>query len=249
MCTVTIIPIVEDAEIVGLRVANNRDELLARAGALPPTQRRYGERTARLPIDPDSGGTWIAANDAGLFLTLLNSHPEGHGGDEPDFLLSRGVIIPSLLHCVSVVEAIDTAGELDVTRYRPFRLVLLSHSELAELYSDGERLTLFPTRRLIAPRLFVSSGFGDEVVESRRRLFDEHFADDDDSTWVSRQEAFHRHSWPDRQHVSVCMRRDDAQTVSHTVIELTSKRSDLTYFSGVPDGRVAPVTASLDVSR
>ena len=57
MCTVTIIPIVEEAEIVGLRVANNRDELLRRAAALPPTQRRYGERTALLPIAPDSGGT------------------------------------------------------------------------------------------------------------------------------------------------------------------------------------------------
>ena len=118
-------------------------------------------------------------------------------------------------------------------------------------------MTLFPTRRLTVPRLFVSSslrlfvssGFGGEVVEPRRRLFDEHFADDDDSTWVARQEAFHRHSWPDRQHVSVCMRRDDAQTVSHTVVELTSKRSELTYFSGVPDGKASPVTASLDVSR
>ncbi|MCH2374633.1 MAG: hypothetical protein MK538_10620 [Planctomycetes bacterium] len=109
-------------------------------------------------------------------------------------------------------------------------------------------MTLFPTRRLTVPRLFVSSGFGGEVVEPRRRLFDEHFADDD-SAWISRQNAFHRHSWPDRQHVSVCMRRDDAQTVSLTVVELTSKCSELTYFSGVPDGKASPVTASLDVSR
>ena len=53
-------------------MACNRDELLTRGAALAPSIRLPGERRVTMPVDPDSGGTWIAASDAGLVFTLLN---------------------------------------------------------------------------------------------------------------------------------------------------------------------------------
>lgn len=54
----------------------NRDELHSRGTASPPTVRaRDGVRVVA-PIDADGGGTWIAANDHGLCVCLLNHYPD-----------------------------------------------------------------------------------------------------------------------------------------------------------------------------
>ena len=68
----------------------NRDEKRIRVAALPPEVFAYGNRRAIYPREPN-GGTWLAANDAGLCLALVNWHtikrePDG----EPE---SRGRII------------------------------------------------------------------------------------------------------------------------------------------------------------
>src|SRR5262249_44773985 len=68
MCTLTVLPLEGDRT----RLAFNRDELRTRPEALPPQWTHHGSRSAVHPIDPVSNGTWIAANDAGLALALLN---------------------------------------------------------------------------------------------------------------------------------------------------------------------------------
>ena len=75
MCTVTVLPqalLSSDAsdDQLLLRVVCNRDELTTRTPALPPTLWTAGPRRVLMPIDPHSGGTWIAANDAGLVFVL-----------------------------------------------------------------------------------------------------------------------------------------------------------------------------------
>ena len=62
MCTVTAVPRARLAADLSpdrllLRVACNRDELLTRQPALPPTLWVAGPRRAVMPIDPESGGT------------------------------------------------------------------------------------------------------------------------------------------------------------------------------------------------
>src|SRR5206468_9651830 len=89
MCTVTVIRLPHDPARAGggrsapgwggrprggIRVASNRDELRSRAPGLAPEVRGFGSRRAMMPIDPVSGGTWIAVNDAGLAMTLLNAN-------------------------------------------------------------------------------------------------------------------------------------------------------------------------------
>jgi hypothetical protein len=68
MCTLTIFPLGNGHH----RLAFNRDEARSRSAATPPRWGCYGDREALLPIDPAGRGTWIAVNDAGLAMALLN---------------------------------------------------------------------------------------------------------------------------------------------------------------------------------
>jgi hypothetical protein len=95
VCTLTVIPLASDA----VQLAFNRDESRTRAVGLPPRKKQFGNRAAILPTDPASGGTWLAVNDAGLALAVLNVNlareeptppaplPEGKG--EKDLRNSR----------------------------------------------------------------------------------------------------------------------------------------------------------------
>jgi hypothetical protein len=249
MCTVTVIPWQnpQAPPIPGrgwVRIACNRDEQHTRPVALPPQVRRFGRRFALLPIDPASEGTWVAVNDAGLAMTLLNVNL-GDGDQRAIRSSSRGSIIPALLACKTMTAAVAQASALDPSCYAPFRLVLADGRETAELCCDGSRMGPAQRQPLGAPLLFTSSGLGDRLVEGpRRRLFDEWFNNPDD--WPRRQDAFHRHHWPDRPELSVCMRRPDARTVSHTVVTIGPNRVTLAYHPDAPDQPGQVISLSLD---
>jgi hypothetical protein len=257
MCTLTIFQLGEDR----FRLAFNRDEARSRAPAALPRRRCFADRTALLPIDPVGRGTWIAVNDAGLALALLNVNPPD---DEPVFgteysvpstqysaavldrprVRSRGTIIPALLRASGLREALQCTASLPIRDHAPFRLVLFGRGEMAELAWDGRRARRQHPMPLVGPVMFTSSGLGDELVEApRRELFDAILRQPGDA--VARQDTFHRHVWSDRPHLSVCMRREDAYTVSHTVISLDSSDAVLTYYPGSPDRPAPAFTARL----
>lgn len=253
MCTVTIIrvapPVAPGAP--WLRIACNRDELRSRPAALPPDIRRFGERTAVLPIDPLSGGTWIAANDAGLCLTLLNVNPfvrgEGRSAEpQPHRPYSRGEIIPKLLELDSASAALQRAAGLDPLQYPPFRLVLIDEQDIAALRSDGRQMEIDPAKQFSGrpATMFTSSGLGDALVEPpRRALFDAMFGDPSDPIRI--QDQFHRHFWRDRRPLSICMSRAEARTVSHTVVEIRPEQVLFRYYPDSPDVEVTSIERRL----
>jgi hypothetical protein len=214
---------------------------------LHPRIQQFGDRSAILPIDPISGGTWVAVNDAGLVVTLLNVNLEQSRKETKAPTLSRGTIIPGLLHCDTLASAHAQATALEPTRYGPFRLVLASRKELAEVWSDGCRVRLLSPKQIASPLLFTSSGLGDRLVEEpRRRLFAEFFSQPGD--FVARQQEFHRHRWLDSPHLSVCMHREDAQTVSHTVVSLGRDRVTLSYHPDAPDQFAETVSVTIPIA-
>src|SRR5438034_9899678 len=68
MCTISFVP-----KLRGFYLAMNRDEKFTRSAALPPAIVDLADRRAIFPREPE-GGTWIAANDAGGCLALINWH-------------------------------------------------------------------------------------------------------------------------------------------------------------------------------
>jgi len=223
VCTLSVIRAGGDV----LRVAFNRDELLARPTGLPPRVVRAGEGLAIMPIDAHAGGTWIAVNDRGLALAVLNANgPQ----PPPPGSTSRGTIIPRLLHCTNAADAVREAAMLPITRLAPFRLVVIDRTSRATIVSDGSTATTHLVEEM--PVIFTSSGLGDHVVEQpRRELFREMGVSD-----AAGQDAFHRHRWPGRPHVSVSMSRPAAATVSRTVIELGDTAVSMRHTDLAPGG-------------
>ncbi|MCI0682433.1 MAG: NRDE family protein [Gemmataceae bacterium] len=253
MCTVTLIPL-GAGRAAGLRIACNRDESRQRPAALSPQLRRFGHRSALLPVDPASDGTWIAANDAGLAMVLLNLNMGPAGAAPRPARPSRGTIIPSLLHCDDLHSAVRLACRLADQPLAPFRLVLANRTEMIEVAAAPMAGARGPWRlverpRLAGPVLLTSSGLGDDLVEGpRRQLFEEWFPIEpslSEEAIAARQDGFHRHSWPDRQHLSVCMRRADACTVSCTIIELRPQIAVMTYRPQPPDEAGPSVSLTL----
>jgi hypothetical protein len=200
-----------------------------------------------LPVDPTSGGTWVAGNDAGLALALLNVNGKKELSATPAAPQSRGKIIPALLHTDTPLSAAFSALTLDPAQYAPFRLLLVNRRGGVEVHSDGTRIRLVWRIGLTSPQLFTSSGLGDQLVEGpRRKLFGEFF--DRPGDWLFQQDAFHRHRWPDRPHLSVCMDRQDARTVSHTLVSLGPARVTLSYHPDAPDRPAEAVTLTLPIA-
>ena len=231
MCTVTILPepLVAPGNVgaddpLRWRVACNRDELRSRPAALPPAITRAGSRLAIMPVDPASGGTWIGVNDAGLVCSLLNVCAGQPVAPAP---LSRGTIIPPLLRYADVDSALMWAARLPPDQYQPFRLLISDGHELVECCSDGR--TLRHRRRLLTNAVIrTSSGLGDRLVtRPRAALFRKFLAATSDK--VAAEDLFHLHQWRGREEISVRMRRADARTVSHTVIEVRERTVRLVY--------------------
>ncbi len=225
MCTVTVVPHGERC-----RVVCNRDEQRARPPASPPRQRQLAAVRAVWPLDPVSGGTWIAATGAGLVLVLLNRHPRA-GGHAPG-RLSRGIVIPALAELGSVEEVAARTRELASLDLAPFTLVVVGRRQVAIVRNGGPAPS---TRigRLVRPLLFTSSSLGDHrVARPRRELFRRLI--EESGAPLAGQRAFHRHVWADRPDISVRMSRTDAATVSRTVVEVEGDRLQMRYTPLVP---------------
>jgi len=216
MCTVSVIPI--DG---GVRLVSNRDEGRRRAPAMPPEARDLpGGKRGIWPTDPEGGGTWFAAADHGLAMTLLNGNPVPPLDRTGLDLVSRGVIIPKLIACADAGEAMEAfeggvVGE-PMDRFAHFRLVVTDASgRLYDARWDREQLRITEHPEPVAA--FASSGLGDDKVECRIPLFDEMVRP---GPTPEAQDAYHRHAWEGRGPVSVMMSREAARTVSVTVAEV-----------------------------
>lgn len=244
----------------GMRMACNRDELRTRPAALPPSVHTLGNgRQAVWPEDPLGSGTWVGMNDAGLVATLLNGNP-----DDPEELraiqmrleqpMTRGNLVPAALTAERAIDALDAIQPLvAMDKLMPFHLVVTDGAELLSYrYSpsaDSETSAepIIQWFDLDRPRVFSSSGLGDEQVQQpRAELFNAMVIEAKSTDWLEQQAMFHRHQWDDRPEISVMTERDDARTVSHTIIDWGFDETTLTYQPvGETDDDHEPVRISL----
>jgi len=202
----------------------NRDERRSRLPAEAPGPRRAGSTRVLAPRDGEAGGSWIAVNEHGLSVALLNGY---HGSDsEPGHWTSRGRLVMDLAGCADVA-ALDARLEAtDLAPFRTFHLVGLDRSEgLLASWVDGSL-----ERRDeggFAPPLVSSSYRFEQVRESRRKLF----ADRSDVDAIL---DYHRSHSPERGPSSPCMHRDDARTVSFTWVRVDPAEITMRYSPDSP---------------
>lgn len=126
MCTVTVYR--EESKVL---VTMNRDEARSRAQEIPPKVIEEKDSPRWIaPIDSQSGGTWIGANEFGIVACLLNGNAlEGEELDKLEEVSrpSRGTIIPYLLTRRTLTKAVDWLFlDFDPSLYAPFVLVVVS---------------------------------------------------------------------------------------------------------------------------
>ncbi len=226
MCTVSLLP-----DLLGFRIAMNRDETLDREKALAPTLHTLAGRRALYPSEA-GGGTWIAVDEGGIVYALLNGHPSQPIAPRSP-KESRGTLIPSLLR--RGVTDRRCFGEVTglCQELAPFRLLRFSRRTgfVRELVWDGcnlgQRLSLWHRQHW-----FSSSRDEADVVEARAAAC-ERFFQQPHSGRASLRKAHSQHG-ATGCHLSVCMHRDDARTVSYTEVVVRRTEAVMAYCPDSP---------------
>ena len=232
-----------------LLVVMNRDERRDRAPARPPRRWRGNGEAFTAPVDGDAGGTWIAAKDSGVVLALLNHYApvgsrvvqaaEHSGVVELDGAADLGVVgaAPRISRGLLVTTLAADTLPPDVARLRsaglssfaPFRLFVAGLRVAPRVFTwDGAGLSA----RRLDPRLgfLTSSSWNARAVIPARHARFRAFARAHPRPARADLVAFHAAaSDPRGTPWAVCMSRDDARTVSLTVVEVTTSGATMRY--------------------
>jgi hypothetical protein len=201
----------------------NRDEQRSRAVAEPPTIGRTGPTRWIAPHDPEGGGTWLGVNEHGVTTCLLNRFDSA-----PPGLTSRGLLVASLLDCTGPGEVRARIAGAALGRYAPFTMVTCAPGLPAQILGwSGEVLTTETVEPsgLVLTSSSVSPG---QVRRVREVAFRE--ADHRPESLAT----LHRSHTPSPSAFSICMHREDAETVSLCRVDVDPQRVRLEYLAGSP---------------
>jgi hypothetical protein len=232
-----------------LIIVMNRDERRDRAPARRP--RRWsgaggaGRGGFTAPVDGEAGGTWIAARDSGVVLALLNHQPVSrsrHGARAgmrrpgssrsgpplPPARVSRGLLVTTLAAERRNPDAarLRSAG---LASFAPFRLFVAGPSTPPRVFTwDGATLT---SRRLHPRRGFLtSSSWNPRAVIAARQAAFRAFARRHRQPTRADLLAFHASADDPRGTPwAICMSREDACTVSTTVVDVDPSGVSMRY--------------------
>jgi len=243
----------------GLHIFCNRDEQRAREAATPPAPGDRDGLHFLAPRDGRAGGTWIATNERGLAVCLLNHYPRP-SPPPPANRVSRGELVLSLMGCPDVehARALLQAGAL--APYQPCIVLLFfrrpgeaSAAQPERFAWDGSQVEHTVIERMVPQ---TSSSFMTEaVIASRVGHFDTLMQTVPRPTGQSPLPedllAYHRSHHPTKGAYSVCMHRPDAHTVSFTHLQIGPEQATMDYTPLSPcKSELAPsVRTTLDLVR
>lgn len=201
----------------------NRDESWDRKPELPPTHLHIGSAEALAPIDGNAGGSWIAVNDRGVALALLNFYPQETPA--PTDPISRGLIFQSLLDLDTASQLGQRLRAISLDRVAPFRCFALQRQQPPVLVLWDRR----ELRESVPLPPLSSSSVDDVGIPAARVELFSRFPQDPKGL-----AAFHVSHLPKRGATSPCMHRDDARTCSHTRIVLEEHQATLLHRMSAP---------------
>ena len=232
MCTVTWLHTPS-----GYQLLCNRDERRIRKPALGPMIRNLSGVRLIAPVDGYLGGAWIAVNEAGLTFSLVNRHLCGRCSPESNRKPpSRGLVLMRLADCRSLEEVQSRFDRLDLVPYPPFTIVLLAPNKPSMLLHWTGQQSLIESNGESAMPL-ISSSFAPRSVEVyRKRLF---------QTLVAARGCvdvkllmdFHTSHAPIPSAYSPCMHRDNADTVSFSLVTVADGVIEFAYLPMPPCAR------------
>lgn len=226
MCTVTWL-----RSEAGYDLFFNRDERSSRKDALPPRVSEGRGVQWLAPVDGDFGGTWIAANECGITIGILNGYREGPLDPLPGGR-SRGLLVQDLASARTLGELESRLRAEDLDPYRSFRMFAIEPASplwVAEWDHHALAVDRDAERRipLISSSIEESEVGAQRRTEFRRVTKSAPLAPD-------RLEAYHRSHAGGPSVYSVCMHRADAGTRSFTHVAMSEREVRLRYHAGPP---------------
>ena len=228
MCTVSFVP-----QTHGFYLAMNRDESLQRPIANQP--RIFWETPQRslYPTEP-SGGSWIGINDRCLCLALINWYSVDFS--EKASMLSRGIVVPTLLAEANIFDLSDRLAELSLKRLPPFRLIAISFAacQVRELRWNATGLDelAFDWKA----HHWFSSGSDEAAVQHQRNLVCCEAWKKPNAGTLRWLRALHRSHAPAPGPFSICRHGSTAATVSYIEILAGRYEATMRYHPGPPCG-------------
>ena len=191
----------------GYEIFFNRDEQRARLPAILPTIDQT--LNAIYPLDPQGQGTWLAVNQQGLTLALLNYYQAPLNTNH--HIVSRGQVILSLLS--SKQDILVQLNAMDLHVYQPFQLCVFPNNlskASRTMYSvkwTGRELLLDDIGLPVTSSSLDFANVSQKRAQKFARLVDAH------QPSSAQLKNYHFSTDAIGKH-SVNMHREDAQTVS-----------------------------------
>jgi uncharacterized protein with NRDE domain len=247
MCTVSFLPLPDGGYLLG----TNRDESPRRGPALPPAVHEVSGRKLLMPRDSDAGGTWVAADDRGRCLCVLNG--DRPAAPVPSEAPSRGTLLIELAVLetpAAMLQELQDRHAAGRLTQRAFKLLVVEPGRdgrpARATQIDWNGRDLPSSRSHPGPAAFVSNSFDPEGVALRRQhvfsALSSVPAQDPEALAVAqtRWHAAHSEEAPDGDTYTVCMHREEAATVSYTAVRVDAHRVQMGYVEGPPcEGRTA----------
>jgi len=221
----------------------NRDEQRTRAPASPPRVVELDGVRAVMPLDGQDHGTWIAANEFGLVVCLLNLYEVAYVPEAPT---SRGRVVTELARARTLAQARECLEAQPLVRLRAFTVALFAPraEELHSAVVSWDGVALREDAAPLAPPL-VSSGFDLPRVRAARFAAWTELVERRGGPSAQRLEQYHASKLPEPGALAVAMERADACTVSHSRVSVDATSVVLSYTPGVPPGTAPAVVAHL----
>lgn len=210
MCTVTFFPLTGNRFLL----SSNRDERTTRIPATPPIIKRQGNHNLIYPKDPQGGGTWIAADNRGNAVCLLNGALKPHKPEYP-YRHSRGLVVLDFFNFNNIYDFIDL---YDLNNIEPFTLVMVHQSALYEFSWNGSQRFL-KNHNINEPNIWSSvTLYSPDIIRKRESWYSEWLQDhkNPDQDDIIK---FHQTAGEGNKNIDVLMERTSyLKTVSITSI-------------------------------
>jgi len=225
----------------GYELFFNRDEHTSRKRADLPTVQQRNKVAFISPTDTDAGGTWISSNQFGVTVCLLNHYQFEQIATYKSWI-SRGEIVKKFATIANLHAAQQYFEQLELHDYRAFRMFVIDCLGNNRLFVwDGHKAR---TEVDVSSPKSSSSVDASNVKKARKLLFNrlglEGSKSSDDFL------KYHVGHLPDKSQNSVCMHRDDANTVSLSYVAVDSTAVKFSYTDGQPCQSVLQVPLMIE---
>jgi len=220
----------------------NRDERLSRPEAHPPEVEDIEGVRVLAPKDPEGGGTWLAANEFGMVVCLMNNYRNGTLEPSDREYRSRGLLVRSLSSFHDLHELRSSLADIDMQAYRPFHLVVFPGVFAPIEWQWNGRVL---TETVGPPPVMSSAGLlPDYIPKKRIRLFRKVTDDFMKTITGEKQLAMHRSRRPWPPFMSIAMKWRGRGTVSLTHVTIESDAITMGYQPGDPVTTSHPMVTS-----